>query len=207
MLMVLPLRKISEGVLARATEKLPRWLDQLLLRSGLGHREIGTHRAQILRGICDGISQGLDKAKRDNPQRFRRLTPENLVIHFELTKTNNKSLTLAPVFVEIKEIGGRSLLPIQPTHVERFREAYRKLIDALNKAPRQPREYAELYRQLKIEELYRLAADLGGPSTLCQVCLEPLRGNQKNYCGEPCRNLAKVRRAREQHPERKLKRR
>ena len=205
MLMVIPLREISEGNLARAIKKLPRWLCQLLLRSGLASREIGTHRPDIIRDISAGISQGIDRAKRDNPQRYARLAQKNLAIHFQIKKTNN-SLSLVPIFVEIKELDGRTLIPIQTTHVERFREAHQKLIDALHKAPRQPREYAELYRNLNIDELYRRASDLGGPPVLCKVCLEPLTGNQKIYCGNPCRNIAKVRRARERHPERKLRR-
>jgi hypothetical protein len=110
-------------------------------------------------------------------------------------------------FVEIEDPDSRRRLPMPPVD-ELYRLAFRCLLDNMRSAPLPPHEYENLYNQLNLEKLY-LDATRGGkdaPPAVCHVCFEFLTGRQSAYCSDRCRNAAKLRRGRNAHPERKLKR-
>jgi len=88
---------------------------------------------------------------------------------------------------------------------------YQRLINRIivhfsNRGPLRPKEYEQIYRDNKLDELYRAVVELGGSPLLCEECLGLLRGRQRKYCSPRCRKTLRVRKQRERHPEYKAKR-
>jgi len=70
-----------------------------------------------------------------------------------------------------------------------------------------PREYRKLFDALNLHHLHiEFMTMRGTVRGICVVCDKELSGNQKRYCSDPCRSTEKQRRARDKHPERKLRR-
>ena len=211
--LALPLSNIKARKGIYAVKKIPKILDRGLKRLGVKRTDIIRSHGKIIENINAGINQAMDRAKKYERENSTQVRPKNLTILWQLRIDSNRKESesvefkwLFPVYLEFNSPPGRNLIPIQPTYLDQYRQAHRKLLERLRMSPPPPHEYAKLYDELKLGELYRLAADLGGPPTVCQVCFELLQGNQKFYCGQGCQNIAKVRKSRKLHPERKLKR-
>ena len=90
---------------------------------------------------------------------------------------------------------------------EIYRAAKECLLENLQGPLVTPHEYGKLFNALNIHRLHLEFMTIKGKVRgICVVCHKELSGNQKLYCSEVCRNTEKQRRARDKHPERKLKR-
>lgn len=115
-------------------------------------------------------------------------------------------------YIRIIDLSGGILKPLPPTGslhrtLEIYQAAKECLLRNLQGPLVTPPEYKKLFDTLRLHKLsLELMTIKGKVRGICVVCHKDLQGAQKSYCSDLCRNTAKQRRARDKHPERKLKR-
>ena len=96
--------------------------------------------------------------------------------------------------------------------LRRWKKLHNYLVHHLrNFGPLPPGEYARFFTKHRLGGLYLDVVNLPERRIphllrLCVNCLRPMRVSKREYCSERCRQAAKVRRWRDQHPKHKLKR-